>query len=190
MKTKLICIGGIPGVGKTTLSYALANKIKVDKVISIDLIKAIIKTFNLSDNNYILSTSHEAYKIENLSHIEGYYKYADILNEQVIKILNNLTNEKIIIIEGVSINDSFITKIDLNKFDCFYINIMTNHNELKKRYKNKNKIRKSNWLDNINIIFEIDNELKKNKNGINIENNNLNNCLDEMERLIYENICL
>lgn len=190
MKTKLICIGGIPGVGKTTLSYALANKIKVDKVISIDLIKTLIKTFNIDDDNYLLSTSHEAYKIENLSYIDGYYKYSNSLNKQVTKILNNLTNEKIIIIEGVSINDLFIDNLDLNKFDYFYINIMANHNELKKRYENKNKIRKGNWLNNINIIFEIDNELKKNKKGTNIENNNLYDCLKEMEKLIYENICL
>ena len=36
----LILIGGIPGTGKTTLAYELAIKNKIDKVVSIDTIKA------------------------------------------------------------------------------------------------------------------------------------------------------
>lgn len=190
MKTNIICIGGIPGTGKTTLSYNLSSKLKVDKILNIDLIKSMIKSFDLSTNKYILSTSHEAYKIDNLDPINGYYRYADNINEYVIKLLNNLTNERIIIVEGVSINDSFIQQINHSLFNYIYFNITTNHEELKTRYVAKNKIRKGKWLNNIDIILKIEEELTKNNHGITIENNNLQECLKKMEEFINENIYL
>ena len=42
---KLILLGGIPGVGKTTIAYELARIYKIDKVLSIDILKNIIKKY-------------------------------------------------------------------------------------------------------------------------------------------------
>ena len=40
---KLILLGGIPGVGKTTIAYELARTYKIDKVISIDILKNVMQ---------------------------------------------------------------------------------------------------------------------------------------------------
>ena len=76
MKTKIIFIAGVPGIGKTTLSYQLALHYHIDKVISLDVIKEAAKTFipNINDP-YLNSTTHESYKIENISPIAGFIKH-------------------------------------------------------------------------------------------------------------------
>ena len=38
---KLILLGGIPGVGKTTIAYRLASIYKIDKVLIIDILKNV-----------------------------------------------------------------------------------------------------------------------------------------------------
>lgn len=57
MKTKLILLGGVPGTGKTTLAYKLALALKIDKVISIDILKAMLKTSKEPLSDYLLTTT-------------------------------------------------------------------------------------------------------------------------------------
>ena len=94
---KLILLGGIPGVGKTTIAYELASIYKIDKVLSIDILKNIIKKFIKKEAEpYLYTTTHEAHTLENLSIIDGYKKHSNTLNKYVIDILNNFKNEKIL----------------------------------------------------------------------------------------------
>lgn len=41
----IIFLGGIPGTGKTTLAYHLATKYRIDKVLSLDIMKSILKEY-------------------------------------------------------------------------------------------------------------------------------------------------
>ena len=171
MKTKLILIGGVPGTGKTTLAYQLALTLKIDKVISTDILKIYTKTFNQDFDKYIFTTTHEAYKLDNLSIINGYLKHSQTINELVLNILENI-KDNVIIIEGSTINKELIKKIDKDKYEVIYLNLITNKDLLIKRYKQKLKLRQSNWLDNIKVIEEISSYLSKNNNNFLIDNKN------------------
>lgn len=165
MKTKLILIGGIPGTGKTTISYKIALKLKIDKVINIDLLKIIVKTCNSDLDKYFYTTTHEAYKLDNLSVIDGYLRHSEIVNKLVINVLDNI-KDNIVIIEGATINEDFINRLDKNKYDLIYINLLCPYDILQDRYILKNKIRKGRWSDNLTNIKIIDKYLKNTKYNI------------------------
>lgn len=186
MKTKLILIGGVPGTGKTTIAKKLSLNLKIDKVLSTDMIKIFAKTYLNNQNKYLLTTTHEAYKIDNLSIIEGYLKHSKTINNLILEILSNI-KDNIIIIEGVTINKEFIKYIDKNKYEIVHINLTTKKEILINRYKEKSKLRESNWIENINIIEEIDNYLKK--DSITIINNN-EKSLERIINYVKKNLCI
>lgn len=180
MKTKLILLGGVPGTGKTTVAYNLALKLKIDKVISVDLLKMFAKTYNTIFDKYILTTTHEAYKLENLSVIDGYLKHSLKMNEVVLNVLNNI-KDNVVIIEGCTINKDFIEKIDKSKYDVVYFNLCLPTKDLIKRYEIKSKLRKSNWIENIENINKISEFLYKDNNNI------INYDLEKsVERIVYD----
>ena len=185
MKTKLILIGGVPGTGKTTIAYTLALNLKIDKVLSTDIIKVLSKTYNQNFDKYLFTTTHEAYTLENLSVIDGYLEHSKIINELVLKVLDNI-RDKVIIIEGSTINKDLLNMIDKDKYEFIYLNLTLPIKDLIIRYKLKSKLRKSNWLDNISIIEEISNYLSK--DNLNILNNNIDETLERIIKYVKENL--
>lgn len=177
---KIIFLGGIPGVGKTTMAYKLALKYKIDKVISLDILKTIIKMTN--NDIYINTTTHEAYKIENLDIISGFLKHAEVINKEYVKYIKQFYYENIIIVEGATITKEFLNFFKND--ECLYINLyLEKKKDLVKRYEKKLKMRQGNWMKNIDNILVINNYLKK-QAKINIKN------FKEMEKYLNESLFL
>ena len=185
MKTKLILIGGVPGTGKTTVAHSLALKLKIDKVLSTDILKIFAKTYSINLDSYLFTTTHEAYKIENISIIQGYLKHSKVINKILLEVLQNI-KDKIIIIEGATINKEFINMLNKDKYEVVYINLLMATEDLILRYKEKEKLRKSNWINNIKVIEEISNYLSK--ENINILNNDIENTVERIEKYVKENL--
>ena len=187
MRTKLILIGGVPGTGKTTIAYNLALHLKIDKVVSTDMIKIFAKAYLPNYDKYLYTTTHEAYKLDNLSIIDGYLRHSSNINDLILKIIENI-KDNIIIIEGSTINNEFIKKIDKKKYQLLYFNLSLSMEELTRRYKQKEKIRKSNWIENITTIEEIDKYLCT--NNFNIINENIDLTMERVIKYVKKNLCI
>ena len=184
---KLILLGGIPGVGKTTIAYELARQYKIDKVLSIDILKNVIKKFIPQiDEPYLYTTTHEAYTLENVDIITGYQKHSQTVNKYVFELLSSFKNEKIIILEGATITRDILDS--LKEYEVYYFNLyLEDETDLINRYKSKLKIRQGKWLENIDKI-QIINKYLINQSPININAKNIDEVLKEIRRYLDENI--
>lgn len=155
---KIILIGGIPGTGKTTLAYELALINKIDKVISIDTIKASAQCFiSNSVDPYLYTTTHEAYTLERLSVIDGYKKHCQAIWKYLLPVIQKTQDEKCIIVEGAQIHKEFLTVLQLIGItDILYVNLyIHDEQQLKDRYHMKEKIRRYDWIGNLDNILTI-----------------------------------
>lgn len=187
MKTKLILIGGVPGTGKTTLAYNLALRFKIDKVLSVDMIKNFAKAYDDSFDKYILTTTHDAYKLEQIGIIDGYLKHCRAVNSVVLKILSCI-KDNIVIVEGTTINKEFIDMLDKNKYEISYLNLYLPKEKLLERYELKSKLRKSNWVDNIKVIEKLNEYLSI--DNLCFFNNNLDKMFERIVEYVKKDLCL
>lgn len=183
----IIFLGGVPGTGKTTLAYRLANIYKIDKVISLDILKSILKQFNINDK-YVCTTTHEAYKLDNLSVIDGFIKHSKVINKYFIDLIKPFTKEKVIIVEGATITNEILEYF--KKMNVIYLNLyVEDENILKERYTSKARMRKGKWLDNLDNILKI-NDYLKSQSLYNIKIDNEDIVLKEVGKYIDESIFL
>ena len=100
---KIILLGGVPGVGKTTISNYLAIKYNISTTINIDVIKSTLKLFIDPNEKYLYTTSHNASKVENLSIIKAYLKHSNTVNKYIKDYyrLFLLTNKKYYIFNNI-----------------------------------------------------------------------------------------
>ena len=180
---KIILLGGVPGVGKTTISNYLAIKYNISTVINIDVIKSTLKLFIDSNEKYLYTTSHNASKVEDLSTIKAYLKHSSIINKYIKQLINNI-KDKVIIIEGVTVNKKLYNELSKNN-EVLYINMYSTRSELLNRYEKKNKLRESNWIDNISIIEEIEKYLIR-TSIVNILSYDLEDTLKEVYLYVEE----
>ncbi len=180
---KIILLGGVPGAGKTTVSHFLAARYVISTVVNIDVLKQTLKLFIDSNERYLYTTSHSAYKIENLDSVSGYLKHADFINKYVMDLIKNI-KDNIIIVEGVTVNKKLYEELS-TVHDVIYMNIYAQKEELLTRYEIKNKLRKSNWADNIDIIQDIGQYLLS-TSPINVLSINLEGTLKEVYSHVEE----
>ena len=184
---KIILLGGVPGAGKTTISNYLAIKYGISTVINIDIIKQTLKLFINSKEKYLYTTSHNASEIEGLTAIKAYLKHSKVVNKYIKLLLKNI-KDKIIIIEGATVNNELYKELS-KEHKVIYVNLYSTKNKLLNRYEIKNKLRSSNWANNIEIINEIS-EYLLSSSMINILSNDLDKALKEVylyvEKFLYD----
>lgn len=189
MKTIVIFIAGVPGTGKTTLAYQLALSLKIDKIISLDLLKNFTKHYITQEGNpYLYTTTHEAYLVEKLTPVNGFKIHCQTLEDILLPLLNEMCDEHVIIVEGAQLTPEIQKKLNSDKFYSIYINLFSsNSKKLLERYQLKGKMRAYNWADNIEIILLIQDYLLSltDTNNYSIEQDDL---LDSILLFIYKSL--
>ena len=128
-KNKVILIGGIPGVGKTSISGFIAKEMGIDLVMSGDYLREFIRPFSKNLNMDIMEKSvYDAWQMfgskneENI--LKGFMEQGKIMNTGTSRILKRaLQNGEPIIIETLYFLPSQMDNEILKKITLFYIHI-------------------------------------------------------------------
>jgi mevalonate-3-phosphate-5-kinase len=128
-KNKVILIGGIPGVGKTSISGFIAKEMGIDLVMSGDYLREFIRPFSKNMNMDIMEKSvYDAWQMfgskneENI--LKGFMEQGKIMNTGTSRILKRaLQNGEPIIIETLYFLPSQMDNEILKKITLFYIHI-------------------------------------------------------------------
>ncbi len=152
---KAVMISGVPGTGKTTLGYRLALHFGIDKVLSMDVVKNVVKGFTSpSAAPHLFRDSHEAYAHDGKAMIDGYLMHAAAVNALLIPTINQL-KDSIVIAEGVTLHAEFANELAIQGHEVRHLNLWLPRENLTERYAQKSKLRPDAWTMNLDRIMEI-----------------------------------
>ncbi len=189
----VIIIGGIPGVGKTSISGYLAREFNINIILSGDYLREFLRPYNDS----ILNKSvYEAYKFygekteKNI--INGYLDQTKIIYKGINAILNrSIKNGEQLILETLYFLPELIDKNIFNKIIPIYIDISDiniHKNRLKSRINythfNSPGERLINQLDVYKVISNYSIENSKNKNVLLVDNINYDETKEKIKNYI------
>jgi 2-phosphoglycerate kinase len=173
-KPLVILIGGSSGVGKTSLSVALANQLRISRVVSTDSIRQIMRLMIAPDLMPALhASSYTAWKVAGAVSVDDPNPVISAFREQVMRVGVGV---KAIISRALEENDSVIIDgvhllpdlINLKPFEKDAIFVWVNlHIEDTKQYEGRFKQRGSaagkrsahRYIENIDAILEIQNHI-------------------------------
>lgn len=164
----VLFISGVPGVGKTTISYELLKKISAFRIIEeTDLIREILlgyneylkKEFNNQKTSSVLNEINIADHMQLLSYDDAKMQCL-IMKKSIEQIIRRQQRKGIAtIINGVHIVPEILYDISPN--NGVFLNLyVTDKQVIKNRIYNRNP--SSYMLDNIPFIFQTNNELFSN----------------------------
>jgi mevalonate-3-phosphate-5-kinase len=178
-KNKIIFIGGVPGVGKTSISGMIARRFDIDIMLSTDYLREFVRPLVKDENaRDILSVSvYEAWKKfgeksdENI--IKGYLKQSDYICNGISAVIDRaVKNGENLIVESLYFNEPLAETIKQKGVCAAYIHIsdfQTHTNRLNERqiytHFNSPGQRLSAQLDVYGTIMRYSADLAK-KNGI------------------------
>lgn len=128
-KPAIILVGGIPGVGKSSISGHLARNLGVDIVLSGDYLREFARPLLTPKDSEIIGTSvYEAWKlfgVENRDNItKGFLAQGKILNRGLNAVLSRaIKNGEPLIVESLYFIPSQIEPDVLKSITSFYIHI-------------------------------------------------------------------
>lgn len=175
----IVFISGVPGVGKTTVSYELLKRYEQFRIIEeTDLIREILRGYN----DYLTSSfGDEMNSIINEIEISDHNKLLSLEDAKVQCQIMKSSFEQIVkrqqrkgintIINGVHIIPELL--FDISKYTVFINLYVTDERIIKERIKNRNP--DSYMLDYIPFIYKTNNELYNSTKEIALKTNNVFN---------------
>ena len=127
-KARVIFLGGIPGVGKSSISGYVASHLGIDIVLSGDYLREFVRPILNGEADILNVSVYEAWKEfgefseENV--LKGFLAQGEIMNRGIEAVLRRaLNNGESVIVETLYFIPDQIDQDVLNKTTAFYIQI-------------------------------------------------------------------
>lgn len=189
----VIMIGGIPGVGKTSISGYIAREFNINIILSGDYLREFLRPYN---NNILNKSVYDAYKFygekNNENIIKGYLAQSEIIYKGINSILTrSIKNGEPLILETLYFVPEFIDKNIIDKIILVYIDISDiniHKNRLKSRINythfNSPGERLINQLETYKVISKYSIENSKNYDALIIDNINYDETKNKIKNYI------
>lgn len=199
----IVFISGVPGVGKTTLSYELLQKCHSFRIIEeTDIIREILQGYSnhlkseFGDNVSFIFEKVKICEHGKLLTFDEAKEQCNIMKNSLEQIVNRQQRKGIAsIINGVHIIPEILNGLAGNK-DIIYINLyVTDENILYERLLKRNSL---HMLKNTSLIFQTNKELylstkklsklAQNVYNINVGNSSINESIERISSNILKSI--
>ena len=202
-KPLIILIGGASGVGTSSMAFELANRLRLNNLISTDMIREVMRKIVSKELTPIIHKSsfnaHESIKMPLTDRdyvIEGFINHADVVNVGIEAIIERSVKEGIsTIIEGVHVVPGFIRQdlIDDNNIIIFTLTVDDEESHKQRFYSRCRQpwVKRSlgTYMDNFETIRKTQSflvEQAKINNALIINNVDINETIDIMVSDILE----
>ena len=196
LKNRIILISGCPGTGKTTMAIELAKRLKIDQVVSTDIVRGVLRSVSSRDKlPFLFTVTHEAWiyfgKKDSENIWKGFVEHCRSIYSTLNYLLEKSYEEgRDIIIEGAHILPEFVKEVKARYHNVFAFFLrVSEDNVLIKRFDMKNALRTrvyQGWLNNFKIIRQIEDRLLKNSSQFIVIDNF---SFDSTENTILNEIC-
>ncbi len=192
-----VIIGGIPGVGKTSISGYIAGEFNINIILSGDYLREFLRPYN---TNILNKSVYEAYRLYGEKNekniINGYLDQTRIMYKGINAILNrSIKNGEPLILETLYFMPEFLDKNIIDKIISVYIDISDiniHKNRLKSRINythfNSPGERLIDQLDVYKIISNYSIENSKNKNVLIVDNINYDETREKIKNYVKDKI--
>jgi 2-phosphoglycerate kinase len=188
----VIFIYGIPGTGKSTLASILSTKLYSASIISTDIVREMVLDNDLSENLWLNSVSHQAWKQfgkkTEQTIVKGFENHAEAVNLYVESLIHRLIKKhNIVIIEGVHFTKKILTQFSHQSFEFIPIVLHLPMDKHMNRLEEKLKIRQQKenvWLQNYAVMTVLDHyyaSLKDEKTIVIEDEHQLTSAMDRLE---------
>ena len=193
----VIIIGGIPGVGKTSISGYIAGEFNINIILSGDYLREFLRPYN---TNILNKSVYEAYRLYGEKNekniINGYLDQTRIMYKGINAILNrSIKNGEPLILETLYFMPEFLDKNIIDKIISVYIDISDiniHKNRLKSRINythfNSPGERLIDQLDVYKTISNYSIENSKNKNVLIVDNINYDKTKEKIKNYVKDKI--
>lgn len=193
----VIIIGGIPGVGKTSISGYIAGEFNINIILSGDYLREFLRPYN---TNILNKSVYEAYRLYGEKNekniINGYLDQTRIMYKGINAILNrSIKNGEPLILETLYFMPEFLDKNIIDKIISVYIDISDiniHKNRLKSRINythfNSPGERLIDQLDVYKTISNYSIENSKNKNVLIVDNINYDETREKIKNYVKDKI--
>ena len=139
-KSKIILIGGVPGVGKTSISGYIASKLGINIVLSGDYLREFLRAYSFEDNDSMKYSVYDSWKdfgpMNEDNIIKGYLKQGNLLWKGLHRLISRaIENGESMIIEVLYFMPQFFQ--DFSNQDLFPLYLYISDEELHARRLNE-----------------------------------------------------
>ena len=139
-KSKIILIGGVPGVGKTSISGYIASKLGINIVMSGDYLREFLRAYSFEDKDSMKYSVYDSWKdfgpMNEDNIIKGYLKQGNLLWKGLHRLISRaIENGESMIIEVLYFMPQFFQ--DFSNQDLFPLYLYISDEELHARRLNE-----------------------------------------------------